>query len=261
MGILIKDVINKMEEFAPSRIKEDFDNVGLMVGDRDGSVTKVLLALDCTMDVINEAIEKKCELIITHHPLIFKKPNRIVTGDLLGEKIITLIKNNISVYSSHTNLDSAKDGINKEIVTKLGFSDSAIMDKGVEEGVGIGRFISLKEPIKAEELINSIKKNLELEKLKGTIGKKEINNIAIINGSGASYFNKAYEMGADCIISGDVSYHYMLDYKELGLTIIDAGHFNTEWLVFLDVMKKATKDINTVEFLISENTKDPYEFL
>ncbi|MGL4873126.1 MAG: Nif3-like dinuclear metal center hexameric protein [Clostridium sp.] len=261
MGILVGQVIDKMEEFAPSRIKESFDNVGLMVGNKNEVVSKVLLALDCTMDVINEAIEKGCGLIITHHPLIFKKPSRIVSDDLLGEKIITLIKNNIAVYSSHTNLDSAIDGINKEIVTKLGFDKSIIIDKGIDEGCGIGRFITLENTIKIEELIDSVKKNLKVEILKGCIGQKEIKNIAIINGSGSSYFQQAYEMGADCIISGDISYHYLLDYKELGLTIIDAGHFNTEWPVFLDVMKKVTNKIESVEFLISEKTKDPYEFL
>ncbi|MGL5648012.1 MAG: Nif3-like dinuclear metal center hexameric protein [Clostridium sp.] len=261
MDILINDIINKMEEFAPSEIKESFDNVGLMVGDSKGKVQRVLLALDCTMDVIDEAIEKKCELIITHHPLIFKKPSRIVQGDLLGDKIIKLIKNNISVYSSHTNLDSAVNGINKEIVNKIGFNKSIIMDKGVEENIGIGRFVSLDKPIKATEIIGSIKKNLEIANIKGCIGQREIKNIAIINGSGSSYFEKAYEMGADCIISGDISYHYLLDYKELGLTIIDAGHFNTEWLVFLDVVKNAIKEIKGITFIKSEKTKDPYEFL
>lgn len=109
----VKDVIGVMEEFAPKTLKEDFDNVGLMVGDKEKKVEKILLALDCTLNVIEEAKEKKVDLIITHHPLIFRKPNSITTDTLIGKKIIELIKNDISLYSSHTNLDSAEKGLNE----------------------------------------------------------------------------------------------------------------------------------------------------
>lgn len=256
----IQDIINLMEKFAPVRLKEDFDNVGLMVGDANEEIKKVLLALDCTDDVIEEAILKKCELIITHHPLIFRKPNRIIEGDLLGSKIIKLIKNNIAVYSSHTNLDSVKDGINDTIVEMLGFKNSKIIDKYKgEENCGIGRIISLDNEIEARELIGHLKNILKNDYIRGHIGKEKIKTIAIINGSGTSYFEEAYKLGADCIITGDTSYHYISDYKELGITVLDADHFNTEWLVFLEVMKKITKEFNEVEFIESKKTENPYK--
>ena len=260
MSRCVQDIINEMEAFAPSKLKEDFDNVGLMVGDRNREVKKVLLALDCTKEVIDEAIENKCEMIITHHPLIFRKPNRIVKGDLLGDKIIKLIENKISVYSSHTNLDAIKDGINDKVVNILGFKKSKIIDKSILEDSGIGRIVYLEEPIKTKDLINNIKEKLNIDMLTGHISNEYVSNIAIINGSGSSYFNKAYEMGADCIITGDTSYHFVSDYKELGVTILDAGHFGTEWLAFLSAMENIKENIKDVEFVKSIKTSNPYGF-
>lgn len=116
--MLLNDFIKIMEEIAPPSLKEDFDNVGLMVGDRKKEVSKVLVALDCTK--INKAEELNVDLILTHHPLIFKKPSSITTDTLLGSKIIELIKNDINLYSAHTNWDSVKNGINDTIVEVLG---------------------------------------------------------------------------------------------------------------------------------------------
>ncbi len=260
MSRCVQDIINEMEAFAPSKLKEDFDNVGLMVGDKNREVKKVLLALDCTKEVIDEAIENKCEMIITHHPLIFRKPNRIVKGDLLGDKIIKLIENKISVYSSHTNLDAIKDGINDKVVNILGFKKSKIIDKSILEDSGIGRIVYLEEPIKTKDLINNIKEKLNIDMLTGHISNEYVSNIAIINGSGSSYFNKAYEMGADCIITGDTSYHFVSDYKELGVTILDAGHFGTEWLAFLSAMENIKENIKDVEFVKSIKTSNPLNF-
>ncbi len=129
MSIYVKDIIKAMEKIAPPSLKESYDNVGLMVGDKEKEVHKVLLALDCTKKVIEEAKKNNIDLIITHHPLIFRKPSRIVKDDLQGFKIIELIKNDISLFSSHTNLDSVKGGINEEIVNILGFKSKKIIEE------------------------------------------------------------------------------------------------------------------------------------
>ena len=142
----VKDVIEVMEEFAPKTLKEDFDNVGLMVGDKQKKVEKILLALDCTLNVIEEAKEKKVDLIITHHPLIFRKPNSITTDTLIGKKIIELIKNDISLYSSHTNLDSAEKGLNETIVNILGYESKELLEvnkRARNDNEGLGRLYSI----------------------------------------------------------------------------------------------------------------------
>lgn len=260
----IKDIIRIMEEFAPKTLKEDFDNVGLMVGDRNKEVKKILLALDCTLDVIQEAKEKRVDLIITHHPLIFRKPSSITTDTLIGKKIIELIKNDISLYSSHTNLDSAENGLNETIVNLLGYSTNELIEVNKmarNDNEGLGRIVRLEDFIKLEDLIEDIKEKLNVKSLKVVKGCEKVKNIAIINGSGSDFFEKAYKKGADCIITGDTTYHYASDYKELGVSIIDTGHFSSEWIVFLEVINKLTDKLQDIEILISTKSEDPYTFV
>ena len=179
--IKVNNIINEMELLAPTYLKEDFDNVGLMVGDKNKEVKKVLLALDCTLKVIEEAKKENVELIITHHPLIFKRPSSITTDTLQGKKIIELIKNDISLYSSHTNLDSVENGLNDTIVSILGFDNSKILEKNKrDDKAGLGRIVSLKESIQLEDLISKIKKSLNINNLRVVKGKDKVNKIAII---------------------------------------------------------------------------------
>jgi len=262
--IKVRDIIKEMEVLAPPFLMESYDNVGLMVGTEGKVVKKILLALDCTKEVIEEGKRNNVDLIITHHPLIFRKPSRIIREDLQGWKIIELIKNDISLYSSHTNLDAVKGGINEELVNVLGFENSKLIEnnsiKGYEDA-GIGRIVELEEKIIAEKLINLIKEKLGINRLRAVMGDKEIKKIAFINGSGQDFFSKALSRGADCIITGDTTYHFALDYKEMGVTIIDAGHFATEWTIFLKVMEKIEVRFKEIEFIHSKVSIDPYIFL
>ena len=186
MSIYVKDIIKAMEKIAPPSLKESYDNVGLMVGDKEKEVHKVLLALDCTKKVIEEAKKNNIDLIITHHPLIFRKPSRIFKDDLQGFKIIELIKNDISLFSSHTNLDSVKGGINEEIVNILGFKSKKIIEESKVLGFqtsGIGRIVELDEEKTPEEIIKIVKEKLGVENLRAVIGERKIKKIAIINGN------------------------------------------------------------------------------
>lgn len=260
----VKDIIKIMEDFAPKNLKEDFDNVGFMVGDKEKDVKKILLALDCTLDVIQEAKEKNIDLIITHHPLLFRKPSSITTDTLTGKKIIELIKNDIGLYSSHTNLDSAEEGLNETIVNILGFKDGILLEKNKNsrnDNEGIGRLVKLEEPIILEDLVLSIKEKLNIPFVKLVKGNDSVKNIAIVNGSGSDFIGKAVEKGADCIITGDTTYHYALDYQEMGVSIIDTGHFPSEWIVFQNVVEKIKGKFDGIEIIISNKSKDPYIFL
>lgn len=270
MSLKVMDVSNIMEEHVPLKFKEDYDNVGLMVGSNDCKVTSILVALDCTISVINEAIQKNCNLIVTHHPLLFKKPSSITTDTLLGKKIISLIRNDINVYSSHTNLDSIKGGINDIIVGLLDLTNCRTIDpspcRAVDDKIsGIGRIGEISDPITLSELCDKVKMCLNVSHLRFCGNKsKLIKKLAVINGSGQSYLDKAKSMGADCIITGDTTYHYISDFQEEGIAIIDAGHFGTEW-AGLEVFAKWLK--NVIEFkgfkncvLLSETNRDPYKY-
>lgn len=260
----VKDIIKEMEIFAPKYLKEDFDNVGLMVGDKEKEVNKILLALDCTLDVIEEAKENNIDLIITHHPLIFRKPSSITTDTLQGKKIIELIKNDISLYSSHTNLDSAENGLNETIINILGYTKSEVIEVNKNSRdlkiEGLGRVVTLEKEVLLEDLVLDVKEKLNASGVKVVVGRNTVSKIAVINGSGQDFFEKAVTMGVDCIITGDTTYHYASDYKEIGISIIDAGHFASEWLVYLNVINKIKNNFEDVEIIISKKSKDPYIF-
>lgn len=260
----IKDIIEIMEDFAPQNLKEDFDNVGFMVGDKEKDVKKILLALDCTLDIIEEAKNKNIDLIITHHPLLFRKPSNITTDTLIGKKIIELIKNDIGLYSSHTNLDSAEEGLNETIVKILGFEKGILLEKNKNSrnnNEGIGRLIKLEEPLIIEDLVSLIKGKLNIPFVKLVKGNSTVKSIAIINGSGSDFFSIAAKKGADCIITGDTTYHYASDYQEMGISIIDPGHFSSEWIVFQEVINKIKGKFDEIEIIVSNKSKDPYIFL
>lgn len=259
--IKVNNIIKEMELLAPTYLKEDFDNVGLMVGDKNKEVKKVLLALDCTLKVIEEAKKENVDLIITHHPLIFKRPSSITTDTLQGKKIIELIKNDISLYSSHTNLDSVENGLNDTIVSILGFDNSKILEKNKrDDKAGLGRIVSLNESIQLEDLISKIKKSLNINNLRVVKGKDKVNKIAIINGSGQDFIGKAVALGADCIITGDTTYHFASDYKEMEISILDVGHFASEQITFFNVMENLKEKFKDVEFITSTVEEDPFSF-
>ena len=260
----LNDIINIIEDIAPVNLKEGFDNVGLMVGDREKNITKILLALDCTEEVIKEAKEMDAELILTHHPLLFRKPSTITTDTLLGRKIINLIKNDINLYSAHTNWDSVKGGLNDTLVEILGFNEGIIMDKSpVDSEAGIGRVVELTKGMTVLEIINLIKSSLGIKNLRYAGDLNEvIKKIAIVNGSGQDFFGDAKKLGADLIITGDTTYHFVSDYKEMGLNILDIEHFNSEWPVLIKVSEKVKERLDLdVEFIVSKEAKDPFEFI
>ncbi|GIM28054.1 GTP cyclohydrolase 1 type 2 [Clostridium polyendosporum] len=264
----VRDIASLMESIAPLELKESFDNVGLMVGDMESTVSKVLIALDCTLQVIEEAKKEKVELIITHHPLLFRKPSSITTDTLLGKKIIELIKSDINLYSAHTNLDSIKEGMNDTIVRLLGFSSDKIIELSKQRGYensGLGRIISVKDGIELQSLIKRIKQKLGVNSLRYA-GKENqvVRTIAVINGSGQDFFEVAKRMGADCIITGDTTYHFVSDFKELGISIIDIGHFSSEWPALVAISENIKEQINKfdshVDIIISKASEDPYSF-
>lgn len=270
MSLKVKDIEDIMEKFAPLELKESYDNVGLMVGDSEDEIKSVLISLDCTLDVIDEAINKGCNLILTHHPILFIKPSSITTKTLIGRKIIKLIQNDINVYSSHTNLDSTVGGLNDTVAKLLGFDKWQVIEptsirKPEYRSTGIGRVVTFDNPVTLDELCSRIKSVLGISCLRYS-GADDmlITKLAIINGSGQDYFYDAQKMGADCILTGDTTYHHVSDFEELGIGVIDAGHFHTEWpplKAIANYIKDEIKKIDqSVEVYISECSKSPYKY-
>lgn len=234
-----------------------------MVGNLNSEVTSILVALDCTLEVIREAKEKNCNFIFTHHPLMFRKPSSITNETLLGCKIMELVKNDIAVYSSHTNLDALSGGICDILMDMLELKNTTVIEPSKYSG-GIGRISELQQPRALGDVISSVKNSLKLNNLR-YIGNEDmtVTKIAVVNGSGTDYLEMCKAQGANCIITGDVSYHYASDYKEENIAIIDAGHFGTEWLPFAEFSKKVEIEINSLGYknsvIVSQKISDPYK--
>lgn len=229
--MITQEIINRLEEKFPKNLAEDWDNVGLLVGDNKQDIRKIQVSIDATEKVIDHAIVNGVDMIITHHPFIFKGIKNINFSTSMGRKIRKLIKNDINIYSMHTNLDSANGGLNDYILNLLGIDDSKILDKNlVDENCGIGRIYKLKEECTVKEYIKILKEKLEVENLRviSTNLDKKIKKIGLINGSGMSYWRKAKSLGVDLFITGDVGYHEALDARENNLDVIDIGHFECE---------------------------------
>jgi len=281
MFLKVKTIEHIMQQFAPDSLKEDYDNVGLMVGDKEAQITKILIALDCTMDVIREAVDSGCNFILTHHPLLFIKPKTITTETLVGRKVSEILKNGINVYASHTNLDSVEGGLNDIATEILGFNKYDIIEPSAKLGPsaqtspsaqidslkrksGIGRLVILDEPMTLLSLCENVKKayNAEFIRYVG-VGSDLIKTIAIINGSGEDYFDESIKLGADCIITGDTKYHGACDLQELNITLIDPGHFASEWIplkIFGEKFRKTLiRNGYDNEVIISQKTFDPYK--
>lgn len=260
-----------IEDFAPTELKESYDNVGLMVGDIDSDVTSVLISLDCTLNVIDEALRKNCNLIITHHPLLFLKPKSVTMQTLQGRKIIKLIKNSINVYSCHTNLDSTKGGMNDILMNILGFKSSLILEHSAcerfkDSDTGIGRIAELNKPVKLKKLLEDVKCKLNLPYVIYTGDENlTIKKVAVINGSGGGYIDAAKMAGADCIITGDTQYHRISDSNEEDVAVIDAGHFGTEWpamkIVGSMIEENLRKDGFKNNVYISQVNESPYKIM
>lgn len=249
--MITKDIINFLEEKYPRSNAEEWDNVGLLVGNNKKDVKKIQLSIDATEKAVDYAAQNNVDMIVTHHPLIFKPLKSIVMSELSGRKIIKLIENGLNLYSIHTNLDSSKDGLNDYILELLEVKKYKIIDINAnDETAGIGRMYTLEEKITILEYADFIKTKMKIKNVRVISNdlKSKVKKIALINGSGMSYWRKVKSLGTDLFITGDIGYHDALDAKESGLHLIDIGHFESE-NCFSELLKKNLEEIG-LEVLI-----------
>ncbi|CUM66512.1 uncharacterized protein PRCAT00004178001 [Priceomyces carsonii] len=270
--VSVFDTDNKVQKFYPTKLADKtWDNTGLLVDASSENLTtgldkiKVLLTIDLTQSVADEAIKNKSTMIVAYHPFIFKGLKSITHNDPQQRSLIKLIQNNISVYSPHTAIDSARGGVNDFLVDGLakGFeidSREPIEEHDEEKGCGMGRIIELSEPVALKRLVENVKDSLGLKYVqvgvaKDQDGSQKIKKIAICAGSGGSVFGG---ITADLFYTGEISHHQALFLTESGSSIIACNHSNTE-RAFLSVLKKQLQDElpEDSEILISSLDKDP----
>ncbi len=248
MSVKVAWVCEQIEKIAPKEYALDWDNVGLLVGGMNYDVKKILVALDLTQEVLEEAIAEKADMIVTHHNLIFKPIPSVTEENPIGKRIIQLIQNKIAVYAAHTNLDMAEGGTNDELFNIIGLiNKQALMPEN--DGIALGRVGDLPKEMTLDDFALLIKERLNLPRLSVTgdparIIKKA--GLATGSCSNPGMFVQAKKKGCDCYISGDLTYHNAQAALDEGLAVIDATHYGTE-VIIVDKLCKLISDAANAE--------------
>lgn len=237
-----KKVIEILEKQSPKSYACDWDNVGLLVGREDKEIQKIYIALDATDEAIEEAIANGADMLLTHHPMIFKGMKRVTQEDFIGRRIIRLIQNDMVYYAMHTNFDVM--GMADLAADYLGISDTRVLEiTSVSETgeEGIGRYGSLKKEMTVRECCEEVKQAFSLENVKvfGDLERK-VKTAAILPGSGRSVISNALQAGVDVLITGDIDHHEGIDAVAQNMTVIDAGHYGVEH-IFIPYMEQYLK--------------------
>ena len=238
-----KELYAALSSRIPTAYSEEWDNDGIMCSaDLSAEVNRVLVALDVTEGVVDYAIETGCDLIVSHHPLVFKPLSSINEENNVSRKLIKLISNNVSVFSFHTRADKAIGGVNDILSRKLGLTSVSAFGEG-----GMGRVGNLPEETPLDVFADNVKLFLGADSVRYADAYSDVRRVAVLGGDGKDFVRAAIEAGADTYVSGRISYNVMEEAAELGINLIEAGHYFTELPIterFSDLISAIDANIN-----------------
>jgi dinuclear metal center YbgI/SA1388 family protein len=252
-------MMERLEVLSPTEMAQDWDNVGLLAGRTEKEIRSVYLAVDATDEVISDAIKTGADMLITHHPLIFKPVKKINNGDYIGRRILKLVQQDICYYAMHTNFDVM--GMSDATADEMQLRDRIVLDITYEDEIskeGEGRIGRLPRIMSLIECAAFVKKNFHIESVK-VFGDPEmtLERVAIVAGSGKDYIGMAVKAGVDCLITGDIDHHSGIDAVEQGLSIIDAGHYGLEKLFIPYMAEFFRRELPEVK-VITAAFKNPF---
>lgn len=257
------DILKFLETLAPGYMKMDWDNVGLLCGSASTPVTRILVALDPFEGVCREAADWGAELIVTHHPLIFHAPKAITDETALGRSLRLLCRENISAINAHTNLDCAPGGVNDVLAATLGLEGVSVLnpagvdDRGREWGL-LRRGTVEAQPL--TDFLAHVKAALGCPGLRYTDGGKPVHHVAVGGGACGDMLEEAARAGCDTFVTADLKYNQFWDAQDLGLNLIDAGHFWTENPVTARLAREIAAAFPEITVKISESHTDCVKF-
>ena len=237
----VKQLYGYLDEKIPRELSCSWDNDGMMVcPSPDLKCERVLLTLDITNSAVKYAIDNGFSLIVSHHPLIFKKLSGICSGEFVSDKVIKLIQSGVSAFSFHTRLDAMQGGVNDALAGKLGLVNTELFGT---DGEMIGRAGELEEPAVFENVLSLIKENLGAPKITYVKGRDTVKRICLVGGDGKDFLKSAVSRGADLYVTGSMSYNSMLDAADMGISVVEAGHYESE-LPVLEALDKMIKEFD-----------------
>ena len=255
----VNDILNYVNQIAPKTMQYDWDNTGLLCGSRTKEVRKVLVALDPFENVCREAIEIGADVLLTHHPLIFRAPRSITEEEPVGHCILLLASHGIAAVNAHTNLDCAPGGVNDVLAQTLGLTDIQVADPmGTDEE---GREYGLLRTGYVEEqplsrFLALVKEKLAAPGLRYVDGGRPVHKVAVGGGACGDEYHTALAAGCDTLVTADVKYNQFRDAYDLGLNLIDAGHFHTENPVVAVLAEKLRSQFPEITVEVSKTHRD-----
>lgn len=253
-----KEIIEILEQEFPTKYAENWDPTGFQVGNREREIGHVYVALDVTGEILEDAISKGAEMILTHHPMLFSPLSTVTADTVNGEKVIKMLENKICCFSTHTNYDSCR--MADLSARMLGLTDCQVLEE-VADGVGIGKIGNLPKAMTVRECAHYVKDIFRIPTVKffGD-GEQKVEKAAICPGSGKSLLGCCHEKGAQIYITGDIDHHTGIDEADAGLPIIDAGHYGIEHIYIEDmarILQEKCPDLKVTKAQI----KHPFEVI
>ena len=257
----VRDIYNKLDTLAPFSTQDNFDNSGLLVGSMDKQVSKIAVCLDITNEIIDECANLGADLIVSHHPVIFKKLSMVEPET----PVYKLVRNDIAAICLHTPIDMAKGGISDIMYELMEFgspSDAQVLHVIHKDKVlGYGKIARLDFGISADYLAEAAKKAFNCTSVKYVDGGRTIVSVAVCSGAGSDEIYTAIDKGVDAIITGDVKWHAFVDAKNAGLTVVDAGHYHTETIVCRYIADYLSENFPDAEIFIPINNGDVCKYI
>lgn len=263
-NMIIQNVCQFLETFAPLRLAEDWDNVGLIAGDRQRELKNVMTCLTITPETADEAVAKEVDLIVSHHPLPFRPVKKLTTDVVPSALLWKLAGAGVSVYSPHTAFDSAAAGINQMIANKVGIDNAKPLAPivGDEAGLGAGRYGRLGGTETLDDFIKGLKKEFNLDQLQCVAaGEDKVSKVAIACGSGGSFLAKAAHLGCDTMITGEATFHTSLEAKAKGVSLVLLGHYSSERFAVEALAERLQQEFSELKVWASADECDPIEFV
>ena len=249
----VKEIEEALFEWAPRSLAEEWDNVGLQCGNPDAPVNRVAICLDVTPDSLSFALKSQSDLVISHHPLIFRPLSCLNLKEYTARLLAGFLRHDISVISMHTNLDSCQGGVNDKLCGLLGIGDtSPLLPSPSIPEAGLGRVGRLERPMYQEEFIEHVCQGLGLDCIPFAGGsRRPISLVAVCSGSGSTLFDKALTAGAQAYVTAEIKHSVARKAQAEDILLVDAGHFQTEHPVVTSVFEFLTRTAGTRSWDVS----------
>lgn len=260
--MLIREITDAIERFAPLGWQASYDNAGLIVGRADDEVHRALLAVDVTEEVLDEAEAEGCDIIITHHPIVFHALKRFNSADYVQRCVERAIRRGIALYACHTNLDSAPEGMSWRVAHKLGVEGLEVLQPA-EPGsaVGFGVVGELPQEVPTREFMERIRERLNVRVIRHSdVAAATVRRVAVCTGAGASMIGDARRAGADFYLTADLKYNDFMT-PDNALTVADIGHFESEYCAIEILFDILSKNLRTFAVRRSERSRNPVNYL